>query len=69
MAEAKDDKGDPKTTTGGVVGALGIVLVGIGAMTDSDPNTVMDMQATIIAAGVVMAALSALFSGFFAKDK
>lgn len=54
-----------RTTTGGLATAIGLLLVGIGAEFDVDPNTTANW--TLIA-GALVAAAGAAFQGLTARD-
>lgn len=65
MAEKKKSW---KTTVSGVSGGLGVILIGVAAGLDGDPETVVDLQAILGAIGTVLAAFGVTLGGVFARD-
>jgi hypothetical protein len=55
MSEAAEKS---KTATiAGVVGAVGVVLTGVAALLDGNPETAIDAQAVLAAVGAILAAV------------
>lgn len=60
---------DKKTTIAAIMQAIGVIVTGASFALDNDPATVIDMQAIVAAAGVVIAAIATFAQGWFSKDK
>ena len=59
---------DKKTTAYGAISALGVILMGVAAALDGDPETVLDMQGAIAAFGVILSAFGIGMGGKASKD-
>lgn len=59
---------DGKTTKWGALSALGIILMGVAAALDGNPETVFDLQGAIAAVGVIMSAFGLGMGGKASKD-
>ena len=60
---------DKKTTIHGILTAIGILCVGVAAVIDGDPATVMDTQGVVAAVGMILAAFGVTLGGIASKDK
>ncbi len=71
MAEAEKKKKSIKTTIGGWASLLGLILVGISALLDGNPETNPDGAAIAQALqtmGIATTGIGATVIGFFARD-
>lgn len=57
-----------KTTLGGVLGALGVLLALLVPLFDGDPSTHADLAGLVQAIGALLAAFGVGFAGFAARD-
>lgn len=62
-------KKNPKTTKWGLLTFIGILIMGAGAALDGNPETLVDVQALVTAAGALIGGISAMLQGRASQDE
>ena len=63
-----DQKKNWRTTTLGILGAVGVIVTAASAGLDNDPETVVDMAGLVQAVGVLLSAVGLGGAALHAKD-
>lgn len=65
---AQEPAKSTQTTAGGLAAAIGILIAGLMALLDRDPNTRFDLLPFVEAVGILLAAAGAAWAGLKARD-